>query len=328
MALLAPLLLGATLWACAALFIDGPASRPVAAGLAAAFVAAAVALLSRVRPFRLALASFGVLFLAVVAWWLSLTPSNDRDWEPSVARLPTATFDGDLVTIENVRDFEYRSENDYTQRWETRTYDLSKLNGVDMFLSYWGSPWIAHTIASWRFDDGQHLAISIETRKERHESYSALLGFFRQFELYYVVADERDLIGLRTNYRGEDVYLYRLKTPRHLARAVLVDYLKELNALAEKPKWYNAATHNCTTTIRHHAQNVAPANPFDWRILVNGRIDELGYSRGTIDTSLPFPELRRRSSISAKAQSVGITPAFSRVIRLGLPGQPGSGTGR
>jgi len=326
--LLAPLLLGATLWACAALVIDGPASRPLAGALAAAFSAAAVALFARVRPFRRALAGFAVLFLAVVAWWLSLAPSNDRDWEPSVARLPIATFDGDLVTIENVRNFEYRSEDDYTPRWETRTYDLSKLSGVDMFLSYWGSPWIAHTIVSWRFDDGQHLAVSIETRKERHESYSALLGFFRQFELYYVVSDERDLVGLRTNYRGEDVYLYPLKTPNHIARAILVDYLKELNALNVEPKWYNAATHNCTTTIRHHAQNVAPANPFDWRILVNGRIDELGYSRGTIDTSLPFAELRRRSAISRKAQAVGVTPAYSRIIRIGLPGQAGSATGR
>jgi len=315
----APLLLGATLWACAALAIDGPASPPVAAALIAAFLAAAGGMLFRVRPFWRALAGFAVLFLAVVAWWLSLAPSNDRDWEPSVARLPTATFDGDLVTIANVRDFRYRSEDDYDERWETRTYDLSKLRGVDLFLSYWGSPWIAHTIASWQFDDGRPLAISIETRKERGEGYSAVLGFFRQFELYYVVADERDLIGLRTNYRGEDVYLYRMKTPVPLARAILVDYLKELNALAAKPKWYNAATQNCTTTIRHHARNVAPANPFDWRILVNGRIDELGYARGTIDTSLPFAELRRRSAISSKALAARVGPDFSRLIRVGLP---------
>src|SRR6202035_2568939 len=112
----------------------------------------------------------------------------------------------------------------------------------DMFLSYWGPTLIAHTIASWEFDDGRHLAISIETRKERGETYSALRGFFRQYELVYVVADEHDLIGLRTDYRGEQVYLYRLRVSAVPARALLVDYLQEINRLAEHPQWYNALT--------------------------------------------------------------------------------------
>ncbi len=217
-----------------------------------------------------------------------------------------------------MRNFEYRSETDYTQRWEERSYDLSKLEGADFFLSYWGSPWIAHTIMSWAFSDGQHLAISLETRKEQGEAYSAALGFFRQFELYYVVADELDLIRVRTNYREEDVYLYRLNTPLETAREVLLDYLAEINRLARNPRWYNAATHNCTTTIRHHVQQVAPENPRDWRILVNGRIDELGYERGTIDTSLPFAELRRRSAITARGK-VASPEQFSARIREGLP---------
>jgi hypothetical protein len=187
-----------------------------------------------------------------------------------------------------------------------------------MVLSYWGSPWIAHTIVSWAFSDGQHLAISIETRKERGEEYSAVLGFFRQYELYYVVADERDLVRLRTNFRGEDVYLYRMNTPLPVVRDVLLDYLEEINRLAERPRWYNAASQNCTTSIRHHAQNVSASRPFDWRVLVNGRIDQLGYERGTIDTSLPFEELRRRSAISEKAKHVPVE-SFSAGIREGLP---------
>jgi hypothetical protein len=193
---------------------------------------------------------------------------------------------------------------------------------VDLFLSYWGSPWIAHTIASWEFDDGQHLAISIETRREKHESYSALRGFFRQFELHYVVADEQDVVRLRTNHRGEDVYLYRLAAPPEKARAVLLDYLEEINRLARDPTWYNAATHNCTTTIRHHVQHVAPGNPWNWRILVNGQIDELGYMRGTINTSLPFAELRQRSAITGKAKAAGQDLRFSQRIREDLPERP------
>jgi hypothetical protein len=316
--LVAPLVAIAIAWGCAALWIDGPASRPLAGVLVAAFALASAGLLGWLRPMHRGLAGFGLLFLALLAWWLTLPPSNDRDWLPDVARLPTATIEGDRVTIRNVRDFEYRSETDYTERWEERTYDLSKLEGADMFLSYWGSPWIAHTIVSWAFSDGQHLAVSIETRKEEGEEYSAVLGFFRQFELYYVVADERDVVRLRTNYRGEDVYLYRLTTPVDEARAVLLDYLEEINRLADEARWYNAATLNCTTTIRQHVQNVATQRPFDWRILVNGQIDQLGYERGSIDTSLPFEELRRRSAISENARTLELED-FSAGIREGLP---------
>jgi hypothetical protein len=262
---------------------------------------------------------FLVLFVLVQAWWLGIEPSNDREWLADVARPPAVTFDGDLVTIKNVRNFHYRSENDFDEVWETRTYDLSQLRGVDLYLSYWGSPMITHTFTSWEFADGQHLAVSIETRKEVGEEYSAVLGFFRQFELYYVAADERDLVGLRTNHRGEDVYLYRMKTPVPVARALLVSYLEEMNRLVNAPRWYNALVDNCTTVIRQHAQLVAAQRPFDWRIIVNGYIDELGYERGTIDTSLPFDELRRRSNITERSKAAGTSPDFSQQIREGLP---------
>jgi hypothetical protein len=192
-----------------------------------------------------------------------------------------------------------------------------------MFLCSWGSTLIAHTIASWDFLDGPPLAISIETRKERGESYSALRGFFRQFELYYVVADERDVIRLRTNFRGERVYLYHIRMSPENARAVLLDYLQAVNSLAKRPQWYNALTHNCTTTIRYHALQVGAGRPWDWRILANGHIDELSYERGTIDTSLPFPELKARSNITAKAKAAYDAIDFSARIRQGLPGRVG-----
>jgi len=279
-----------------------------------------VALLTLVRPLgRGALAALLVL-AAVVAWWLTIPPRNDRDWSPDVSRLPRAAIAGNRVTIENVRNFDYRTETDYTARWETRTYELDHLRGVDLFLSFWGPTLIAHTIASWEFDEGPPLAISIETRKEKGETYSALRGFYRQYEVYYVVADERDVIRLRTNYRGERAYLYRIRMPPERARAILLEYLREVNYLAEHPRWYNALTHNCTTTIRHHAQQVTGGRPWDWRILANGRLDELGYERGQIDTSLPFPELKVRSDITARAKAADAALDFSSRIRESLPG--------
>ena len=196
-------------------------------------------------------------------------------------------------------------ETDFTPHWETRSYDLDRLLGADLFLSFWGPTLIAHTIVSWEFEDGPPLAISIETRKEKGEEYSAVKGFFRQFELYYVVADERDVIGVRADQRGEQVFLYRVRMPLAQARAMLVDYLEEVNQLAGHPKWYNAFSHNCTTAIRKHRQHIGAAQSFDWRILANGRLDELMYERGGIDTSLPFAELRARSDVTAKAKAAG-----------------------
>ncbi|MDJ0788036.1 MAG: DUF4105 domain-containing protein [Myxococcota bacterium] len=314
-------LLPAIAWACAAIWFDGPSARPLAAALALGFGGlCGVVLFARRWPLvQRVVATVAALGL-VVSWWLSLEPSNDRDWADEVARLPRVQFEGDTVLIENVRAFEYASETEYDAVWKQRRIDLSKVRGMDFALSYWSSPWIAHTIVSWNFEDAPPLSISIETRKERTESYSAVLGFFRQFELYYVVAEETDLIGLRTHHRQEDVYLYRLRVTADRARALLVDYLETIEALADEPRWYNAATHNCTTTIRRHVQHVAAGNPFDWRILVNGRIDELGYERGNVDTSLPFEELRRRSAISEKARERPIDGGFSAWIREGLPG--------
>ena len=306
-------------WAAAAIWFDGPERRLLAGCLAAAPLLFAIASLIWLRASWRALALALLGPAVVIFWWNGIPPSNDRDWMADVARLPEARFDGKIATIRNVRNFDYRSETDFTERWEERTYDLDQVVGVDFYLSYWGSPWIAHTIVSWEFADGRYLAISIETRKECGESYSAVSGFFRTYELYYVVADERDLIRLRTNHRGEEVYLYRLRTPRSKARALLVDYLEKVNRLVGEPHWYNAMTHNCTTTIRRHAQHVEASNPLDWRLLVNGKLDELGYENGTIDTSVPFDELRRLANITQRARSADAAPAFSRRIRQGLP---------
>jgi uncharacterized protein DUF4105 len=312
----------AVLWSVAALWIDGPANRVLAGLLAAIAAVVALGLLILVRPWPRGYAAALLPVAVVAAWWLSLQPSNERDWLPEVARLPSAEVRGDQLTIHNLRNFAYPSPTSTIERWETRTYDLSRLEGFDLFLSYWGPTLYAHTIASWVFAEGPPLAISIETRKERGEEYSALLGFFRQFELYYVVADERDVIGVRAGPRQEQIYLYRLRGSPALARALLARYIAEINRLASRPQWYHAIVHNCTTEIRHRAREVTPNNPFDWRLLANGYLDELGYERGMINTSLPFPELRRRSEITSRARAATTDPTFSRLIREGLPERP------
>ena len=320
-ALVSLLLLLAILWAGLALWIDGPESRVMAGALAGGLLAVAAVIAALVRPWWPATISVFVLFAAVLAWWLTLTPSNDRDWQPQVARLATATIDGSELTIRNVRSFRYRGENDFTEGWVTRTYDLDSLVGMDLFISFWGPTLYGHTIASWEFADGQHLAISIETRKEKGETYSALRGFFRQFEVYYVVADETDVVALRTNHRGERVELYRtIETAGD--RTLLLDYVREMNALAETPDWYNALTQNCTTTIWKHAKAVGSTFPLDWRLMANGYLVDLAYEVGAVNTTLGLEALIRRSDITQRARLAGDGAEFSGAIREGLPARP------
>lgn len=319
--ILGAVLLFATGWGALVLLFAGPASAPWAqACLAVVYGLASIAVLLWLRPFPRALAVWGVGMLAILAWWSSLRPSNDLDWQPDVAKLASFETNGDRLTVHNVRDFDYRSETDFTSRYQDRVYDLSKLRGVDLFMSYWGSPAIAHTIMSWDFQDAPPLAISIETRKTSGQEYSAVKGFFRQYNIIYVAADERDVIRLRTNYRGEDVYLYRIKATPEQARALLMDYVASMNALTETPEFYNALVDNCTTSIRHHVTRVA-ANPprVDWRLFANGYGDRLLYERGNIDTRLPFEELRAKSHINARAKSLDQDAEFSQGIRKGLP---------
>jgi hypothetical protein len=313
-----PLVLAVT-WAAVAIWFDGPANRWAAGALVAALALISPAMLLWLRPYWLALLAVSAAFGGVLGWWLAIPPSNDRDWLADVARTATAEIKGNRVTVHNLRNFAYRSEADFTERWESRSYNLDRLRGFDLFLCFWGPTAIAHTIASWEFADGPPLAISIETRKEKGETYSAVRGFFRQFEVYYVVADERDVVRLRTNHRGEQVYLFRIRASVEHARALLLDYLAELNLLARRPRWYNALTHNCTTGIRYHLKHLGLGQRLDWRILANGRLDELLYARGSVDTRVPLAELRRRGAITARARAADQDPRFSDRIREEVP---------
>ncbi|HXE98107.1 MAG TPA: DUF4105 domain-containing protein [Dongiaceae bacterium] len=282
-------------------------------------IGALVALVGRYSNRRTRLGFLGV-FAAVLLWWLFMPPSNNRNWQPDMALLPWAAIQGNRVTIHNIRNCDYRSENDYAVHYYDKIFDLATLKSVDLSLVHWGSPFVAHTMLSFGFEGDGFVCFSVEIRKEIGEAYSNIKGFFRQYELAYVVGDERDLIGLRTNYRGEQVYLYRLNESADLARKIFLDYLREVNALKDRPEWYNALTGNCMTSFRI---NSAPYNPdarLDWRLIANGFIDEMLYSRKAVDTSLPFPELKKRSLINERAKGMDKSPDFSQLIRVGLPG--------
>ena len=299
-------------WAFGALWFD--ASPAAGWGFLASMVTAIV-VVRRTGHARL-VPSVG--FAVVLAWWLMLAPSHDRQWSIEYSRLPRAVIEGDKVTISNLRNFDYPVNGAAVPRWETRTYDLADLEGMDLAINYWGSPWLAHPIAIFRFKNAPPLAFSIETRREKDEVYSALGGFFRQYELIVLAGEERDFLGGRMNH-GEDIYLYATTATPERARARLLDYLETIKALEERPRWYNAVTSNCTTAIRG-MNNHGPKLPLDWRLLINGKGDEMLYENGYLRTGgAGFAELKRRAWTNPTASEAFHSGDFSGKIREGRP---------
>jgi Domain of unknown function (DUF4105) len=287
-----------------------------------AYLLATLAVLVYGKGFRRRVFACLLCSLVVMLWWFTLRPSNYGDWQGDVARTAHAEIDGNLVTLYNVRSCDYRAELDYTCQWLTRRVNLDQLRGVDLFMNYWGSPWIAHTILSFDFGDGHPVSFSIEARKHAGQSYSAIRGFFRQFTLISTVSDERDVVRLRTNYReGEDLYLYRTTATLPFARALFLDYARFTNQLNDHPQWYNAITGNCTTEIFH--LETMHSQPFDIAILLNGKGDAMEYRRGNLaGDGLPFNELKERAYINPAARAANDDPNFSMKIREGRPGFP------
>jgi hypothetical protein len=260
-----------------------------------------------------------VLFLGVVAWWIAIPPSHDRPWRPEVAVMPRAFIDGDRVRISAVRNFDYRSRDDFTVRYEEREVSLSHLTALDFYVSYWSEGPVGHTFLSFIFDNAPPLSISIETRPEVGEGFDPIASMFKQFELIYVIGDERDLVGVRANHRKETVYLYRLNTAADDARRLLMVYLARINELADRPEFYHLLTNSCTINIVRYANATGRKGRFDIRHLLNGLIDSYLYHSGRVDTTLPFDELRRRSLINEAAQAAEGAPDFSERIRASVP---------
>ena len=321
---LAMVLTGA--WAVMALHYQLPLSQPwkALAGIAwAAFALTSVVLAWRGSAAR-AILSYGIAFALLLGWWARIEPSDTRIWADDVSRHLQATRQGDILTLTNVRNFDWRTDTDYTPRWETRSYDLARLRSVDMAVSYWMGPAVAHTLVSFGFDNGkggtEQLVFSIEIRKEKGEEFSAVAGFFKRFELSLIAADERDILRVRTNVRGEDVFIYRVKMAPEAMRALLLAYVQEADELRRAPRFYDTLFANCTTIVYEMAQRIVGGLPLDWRLLASGYLPEYLRDVDGLAPGYDLETLRAAGRITLRAQAADADPQFSTAIRRGVPG--------
>jgi hypothetical protein len=309
------------LWGAFALGYQVPGGRALKSLSVALWVVFALAMVVALWQGRIALGllGFAVAFGGLLLWWHQLAPTNDLPWADDVAQMTTGTVEADRVVLHNVRNFEWRSDTDYTQRWETRTYDLDRLQSLDMVLSYWSGQAIAHVLISFGFNDGNHVVFSVEIRRRKTDSFSELGGFFKEFELSIIAADERDVIRVRTNVRGEDDYLYRIRIPVRDVRALFLAYVDHANALVRRPRFYNTITVNCTTLVYHMMKRIVGRLPWDYRILLSGYLPEYVYKIGGLDTRYSLQQLRTFGRITDRAKKADGSPAFSADIRQGVP---------
>lgn len=247
-----------------------------------------------------------------------LVPSNQRDWSPDLAVLSYAEVDGDKVKVHNIRNCTYRSDDEYVVRHYDKTFDLDRIQEVDFIVvPFVGAPSLAHTLLSFGFKGGDYVSVSVEARREKNEEYSPVLGAMRQFEIMYVVADERDVLVRRTKYRGADVYLYRTKATPEQARELFLDVMQRVNKLYHEPEFYDSLTNNCTSNIVQHINKLRPdrISLYDPRILLPGYADNLAYDLGLLDKSKPFEQLREEARINALANRYADRKDFSELIR-------------
>jgi len=309
------------IWGALALWYRGP-GRPAVKALVV-LIWAAFSLTTLIASWQGQLTAgvlvFAVAFSGVLIWWTRLAPSNDRAWADDVARMTTGTVDGSRVTLYNVRNFDWHSKTDSTQRWETRSYDLDSLRSVDMIMSYWTIPAIAHMLISFGFDDGAYVAFSVEIRRQKTQDFSEIGGFFKEFGLSIIAADERDVVRVRTNIRGEDDYLYRLQMPVAAMRSLFLGYVGEANSLVETPRFYNTITVNCTTLVYHMMKRIVGYLPMDYRLLLSGYLPRYVYGVGGLGHRYSLQELRARGRITDRAKQADRSPTFSEEIRRGLP---------
>jgi hypothetical protein len=290
-----------TLWMAGAIYYDvcsaGRWGRPAAA----AWVFGVTALFALWRPPWQPFAALLGATAVFLAWWLRLKPSHDREWDPSVAVLPRAVRDGEVVTIENVRNSEYRPLDNFTPRYETRRYRLANLAGMDLIFFNWGSALMSHPVMVFDFGPDGRVCCSIEVRYRNGQGFSVLRSLYRQQELIFLVTDERDAILRRTKHgKTREAHLYRFAATPGELRAAFLDYVGAVNRIYESPRWYHGLCANCTTSF-YRLPNSRPR--LDWRVLVNARLDEALYNDGRLDRSLPFPELKRTARLTEIANA-------------------------
>lgn len=316
-------ILGA-LWGAFALWYQVPggvAAKALAIGTWVLLGAAMLFMLWTHRPVA-GLVGFALVFAGLLLWWQQIKPSNDRIWADDVAQMTSGEVTGNQVVLHNVRNFDWRTDTDYTQRWETRSYDLARLHSVDLITSYWTGPAIAHVLVSFGFDDGQHVVFSVEVRRRKSEAFSEIGGFFKAFELSVIAADERDVIRVRTNIRGEDDYLYRIRMPASARRALFQAYVGEADRIVDTPAFYNTLTANCTTLVYHMMRHIVGYLPLDYRLIFSGYLPAYVYKVGGLDTRYSLEQLHSLGRITDRAKAADRSAHFSQAIRAGIPALP------
>ncbi len=319
------LVIATAIWGSFALYYQLSESRiltslVIGLWLLAALAALSTLWLSDLHHYRkIAFLLFAGCFIVLLIWWHSIKPSLNRDWEPEVSQTVTAEGDGNLVRLNNIRDFDWRTERDYTANWKSADYDLDQITSVDLFLSYWSSPAIAHTLVSFGFEDGRHVVFSAEIRKKRGQAFSEIGGFFKDFELAMIAAEESDIIYLRTNVRGERVYRYHINIEKEQAQKLFRLYTDTGNRLSKTAAFYNTLTANCTTVVFDMARILDPSIALDYRVLLSGYLPEYMFEKQLIITpDENVQSMRLNADISAKAK--GSREDYSQRIRA-LPVQ-------
>lgn len=319
--LLLPAFAYATLWGTLALWyqLPGPAfSVALTSAIFAAFGVSATLSIFRPsgrRPFIL----FGTALAAVLLFWISLTPPKDGDWSPEVARQVTGVIDGDTLTLTNFRDFEWRTDEDVTERWTTRSFDLSQIETVDLFMSYWAGPSMAHLIISFGFADGQYLSWSVEVRRSQGETFSPVADFFKSNPVSIIASTEKDVVGLRSNIQRANVHLFRLDIAPADQRIFLEEYVRAANEIDRSPIFFNSFFTNCSMSVLKLVNRVGANLPLDWRVYVNGYLPEYLYDLGRLNTNESIETLYRLGDITERARAHGLTDGFSEAIRVGVP---------
>lgn len=318
LAALATVISGA--WGALALWYQLPGSHAMRALGASLWIAALLALVAVVVMRRTwwPLGGYALMYAVLLAWWSTIVPTNHRVWADDVSRMLTGEVHGNVVTLHNVRDFTWRSDSDYDARWETQSYDLDHLVSADAVLSHWGSRAIAHAMISFGFADGRHLVFSVEIRKRRGQEFSAIGGFFKDFESTLVASPESDIVRVRTNVRGEDDYLYPLSMHHDAMRALFLSYIDTANQLQARPEFYNTVTSNCTTVVYRMARQLDPGLPWDARLLLTGYLPGYLYKIGALDHRLTLEQWTRRARITGRARASTAGEDFSAAIRAPL----------
>ena len=306
-------------WAALALWYQAPGGQVVRVVAAVSWVIFVLTVLALIWARRggVPIAAYVLAYVILLAWWSTIAPSNHREWADDVSRMLAGQVDGDRVTLYNVRNFNWRTDDDYDARWETRSYDLNQLSTADVILSSWGVPGISHALISFGFNDGSHVVFSVEIRRKKGQSFSSIGGFFKQFESTIVAADEHDIIRLRTNVRNETDHLYRLRMDKATMRSLFLAYVQEANELGAKPAFYNTVTSNCVTIVYGMAKRIDPGLPYDYRLLLTSYLPSYLYQVGALDTRYPLAVLTQQGDVTARARARATAPSddFSKAIR-------------